>query len=101
MTFDDLTEGQKNAFNIVMRAIKEKKHHVTINGPAGTGKTTLTKFIIEALISTGETGIILAAPTHAAKKILSKLSGKEASTIHSILKINPVTYEENVLFEQK
>ncbi len=84
-----------------MRAIKEKKHHVTINGPAGTGKTTLTKFIIEALISTGETGIILAAPTHAAKKILSKLSGKEASTIHSILKINPVTYEENVLFEQK
>ena len=38
MTFDDLTEGQKNAFNIVMRAIKEKKHHVTINGPAAVGR---------------------------------------------------------------
>lgn len=101
MTFDDLTEGQKNAFNVVMKAIKEKKHHVTINGPAGTGKTTLTRFIVEALISSGESGIILAAPTHAAKKVLSKLAGQEASTIHSILKINPTTYEENVLFEQK
>jgi ABC-type Mn2+/Zn2+ transport system ATPase subunit len=50
-----------------MKAI-EKKHHVTINGPAGTGKTTLTKFIIEALISTGETGIILAAPTTRRRK---------------------------------
>ena len=50
---------------------------MVVNGYAGTGKTTLTKFIIEALISTGETGIILAAPTHAAKKILSKLSETE------------------------
>lgn len=101
MTFDDLTEGQKNAFNVVMRAIKEKKTHVTINGPAGTGKTTLTKFIVDALVSMGESGIILAAPTHAAKNVLTKLSGQIASTIHSVLKINPTTYEENVLFEQK
>lgn len=101
MKFEDLTEGQKNAFNLVMKAIKEKKHHVTINGPAGTGKTTLTKFIVDALVSQGESGIILAAPTHGAKKVLTKLSGQVASTIHSILKINPSTFEENVIFEQR
>jgi len=39
-TFDDLTEGQKNAFNIADEGDQRKKHHVTINGPAGTGKTT-------------------------------------------------------------
>lgn len=101
MKFEDLTVGQKNAFEVVMKRIKDKSGHVTINGPAGTGKTTLTRFIVEALISQGESGIILAAPTHAAKKVLSKLSGQSASTIHSVLKINPTTYEENVLFEQK
>ncbi|ANA49368.1 DNA helicase [Salmonella phage vB_SnwM_CGG4-1] len=101
ITFEDLTIGQKNAFDETIKAIKEKKNHVTINGPAGTGKTTLTKFIMEHLVSTGETGIILTAPTHAAKKVLTKLSGMEANTIHKILKINPTTYEESMLFEQK
>jgi hypothetical protein len=99
--FEQLTNGQRSAFETVIQAIKDKKHHVTINGPAGTGKTTLTKFIVDHLISTGETGIILAAPTHAAKKVLTKLSGMQADTIHRILKINPTTYEETMLFEQK
>ena len=105
ITFEQLTEGQKKAFDFVVNLIKNpgslSTRHVTINGPAGTGKTTLTKFIIDYLISTGVTGIALAAPTHGAKKVLSKLSGMQASTIHSLSKINPTTYEENVLFEQK
>ncbi|CCI88598.1 DNA helicase, phage-associated [Yersinia phage phiR1-RT] len=101
ITYDDLTDGQKSAFDNTMEAIKNKKGHITINGPAGTGKTTLTKFIIDHLIKTGEAGIILCAPTHQAKKVLSKLSGMDASTIHSVLKINPTTYEENQIFEQR
>lgn len=102
ITFDKLKESQKSVFNTVIEFIKRgaKGQHITINGPAGTGKTTLTKFIIDHLISVGVSGIALAAPTHGAKKVLSKLSGMQASTIHSLLKINPTTYEENVLFEQ-
>lgn len=101
ITFEQLTDGQKEAFNAVIEAIKSGgKQHVTINGPAGTGKTTLTKFLIDHLIRNGETGIQLAAPTHQAKKVLSKLAGMEASTIHSLLKINPTTYEDVSLFEQ-
>lgn len=101
MTFDDLTDGQKAAFNKAVELVKSKKKHMTLNGPAGSGKTTWTRFFIDHLIRSGESGVILAAPTHQAKKVLSKLSGMEAATIHSILKINPTTYEENVLFEQK
>lgn len=100
-TIDDLTEGQRNAFDAVMAAIKsQNQSHITVNGPAGTGKTTLTRFIIDHLIKTGEHGIMLAAPTHQAKKVLAKLSGMDAQTIHSILKINPTTYEDSTLFEQ-
>ena len=102
ITFDMLNSGQKAAFEHVVERIKAGKgDHITINGPAGTGKTTMTKFIIDHLISTGVSGIMLAAPTHGAKRVLSKLAGMDASTIHSILKINPTTYEENMLFEQK
>lgn len=99
LTYDDLNAGQKHVFNETLDSIANKKH-ITINGPAGTGKTTLTKFLIDYLISKGETGVMLAAPTHAAKKVLSKLAGIEAQTIHSLLKINPNTYEDSTVFEQ-
>lgn len=100
LQFDDLTEGQQQAFTAAIDAIKTKGQHLTINGPAGTGKTTLTKFLINHLIRTGESGIMLAAPTHQAKKVLTKLAGMDASTIHSLLKINPTTYEDATTFEQ-
>lgn len=99
LTVDDLNEGQLNAFNSALESIKEKTH-ITINGPAGTGKTTLTKFLIDHLIESGEKGVMLAAPTHQAKDVLSKLSGMAASTIHSLLKINPTTYEDATVFQQ-
>lgn len=101
LTFEQLTTGQQTAFNSAVEAIKVKGQHITINGPAGTGKTTLTKFLINHLIKSGESGIMLAAPTHQAKKVLSDLAGMTANTIHSILKINPTTYEDATLFEQK
>ena len=101
IAFEQLTAGQRNAYDRSLYQIKNKKKHILINGPAGTGKTTLTKFLIDSLVRSGESGIILAAPTHQAKKVLAKMSGMEAATIHSILKINPTTYEENTIFEQR
>ena len=99
LTFDDLNEDQQIAFNAVVEAI-DKKTNLTINGPAGTGKTTLTKFIINHLVKNGVNGVMLAAPTHQAKKVLSNLSGFEANTIHSLLKISPSTYEDEATFSQ-
>lgn len=100
--FEDLTEGQKNAWTIALEVCSgQEPRHLVIKGPAGTGKTTATKFIIRSLINKGIKGIILAAPTHQAKKVLSNLSGIEAATIHSVLKIKPDTYEDTQEFNQK
>lgn len=99
LTLNDLNEGQRTAFDAALSAISNKSH-LTINGPAGTGKTTLTKFLINHLVANGEKGIMLAAPTHQAKKVLSNLAGMDASTIHSLLKINPTNYEDSTLFQQ-
>lgn len=99
ITVEQLNEGQRAAFDAALNAIETNKH-ITINGPAGTGKTTLTRSLIEHLIKAGTTGIMLAAPTHQAKKVLSNLSGMEANTIHSLLKISPTNYEDTTAFEQ-
>lgn len=98
--FEDLTVGQKDAFNKALECIGTKKH-ITIRGPAGTGKTTLMKFLLDELYKRGTNGIILTAPTHQAKKELAKAAGRPANTIHRIFKINPVTLEENYIFEQR
>lgn len=100
VTFNDLTDGQKNAFETALKRIDQKKH-MTIRGPAGTGKTTLMKFLLNELDRRGYNGVILTAPTHQAKKELSKAAGRLANTIHSVFKINPVTLEENCIFEQR
>lgn len=99
ITKDQMNTGQKFVLERVLSAIKNKTH-ITVNGPAGTGKTTTTKILIEELHRSGKSGLILAAPTHAAKKVLTKLSGIQANTIHSILKISPTTYEDQAVFEQ-
>ena len=63
LTYNDLTEGQKMAFDTVMAAVKQtstisqERYHVTINGQAGTGKTTLTKFIVREIIAQGINGV--------------------------------------------
>lgn len=102
ITFEQLNQGQKDAFSYITEAIKRRNgERITLNGPAGTGKTTLTKFIIDHIVRSGVLGVVLAAPTHQAKKVLSKMAGIEANTIHRVLKINPATYEDQDVFEQR
>lgn len=110
LTFDDLTDGQKNAFTRTLERISEnqanqktnqKAKHITIRGSAGTGKTTLTKFLLNELFRRGVNGVVLCAPTHQAKKELAKASGRISHTLHTVFKVNPVTLEENQIFEQR
>lgn len=96
----NLTQEQQLAFDSAMSAI-ENKGRLTINGYAGTGKTFLTRHIVDELKKRNVNGVVLTAPTHQAKNVLTSLSGKEAYTIHSVLKINPVTYEDQVVFDQR
>ena len=68
---------------------------IVITGGPGTGKTTLTHGIVNALHSLGMS-ILLCAPTGKAADRLSEATGLEAMTIHRLLKAHPGgTYEYN------
>lgn len=73
--------------------------NLTISGPAGSGKTFLMKSILASLKNKHKT-VAMVAPTHQAKNVLHKMTGEDVSTIHSLLKIHPDTYEDQKHFKQ-
>ena len=74
-----------------------KNNIMVLTGGPGTGKTTVTRGIIELLTSMCKT-ILLTAPTGKAAKRLSELTGRQAFTIHRALGFNPATgYAHNAL----
>lgn len=62
-----------------------------LTGGPGTGKTTTLNAIIRILEFKGEK-VLLAAPTGRAAKRMSELTGKEAKTIHRLLRVK---WDEN------
>lgn len=90
-----LNKGQQKALD---RALTTNEH-LTISGPAGSGKSFLTKHLIEGLKKKMKR-FALAAPTHQAKIVLANMSGEDACTIHSLMKIHPDTYEDQRMFAQ-
>lgn len=58
-----------------------------ITGGPGTGKTTIIRFLIDAL-SQKKKKIALCAPTGRAAKRMSQLAGREAKTIHRLLEVS-------------
>ncbi len=75
----DLAFEQKEA---VIRGVTQKAHIIT--GGPGTGKSTITKAILE-ITSKITNKILLCAPTGKAAKRLGQITGKKAFTIHSVL----------------
>lgn len=80
-----LTPSQKSAFDKIMDFVEDKDAKVfVLTGYAGTGKTTITKQVI-AKFDEKELPYTLCASTGRAAKILSDLSGKTATTVHSLI----------------
>lgn len=77
-----LAEQQQAA---VSQAVKDKV--LVITGGPGTGKSTITKAILSITEKLTDK-IILAAPTGRAAKRMSEITGKKASTIHSLLEFD-------------
>lgn len=59
-----------------------------LTGGPGTGKTTITRFIVDAMTMLG-VKVKLAAPTGRAAKRLSEATGAAASTLHRLLQYAP------------
>lgn len=78
-----LSEEQRDA---VIGALKNQVFIIT--GGPGTGKTTITRFIVTTLKKFGMK-VLLCAPTGRAAKRLSEATGFDASTVHKLLGFGP------------
>lgn len=79
----ELTFEQGDVLDRIMKWVEDDKIHVAIlSGSAGTGKTTLLKSVVEKLIASKKSCLLL-APTGRAARILGKKTGRPSKTIHS------------------
>lgn len=65
-----------------------ESHLKTIVGSAGSGKTTVIKYVI-ADANLPQRSIAITAPTHQAKKVIAKATSLPATTIQSLLGLRP------------
>ena len=63
---------------------------MVVTGGPGTGKTTLIQGLLAAL-APDDPQVVLAAPTGRAARRLSESTGHDASTLHRLLEVDPVT----------
>ncbi len=83
-----LTNKQEEALKIAIEKFKNKDRFVVISGYAGSGKTTLVKFIISALEQFGidpEEDVCYSTFTGKAAQVLLKKGNKNVSTLHKLL----------------
>ena len=79
-----LTEKQELGLKEALTRYKNKEKFVTISGYAGTGKSTLVRFIIDAL-DVSEDKVAYATYTGKAAEVLRKKGNKNAMTLHKLL----------------
>ena len=79
---------QEEALNLILKFIKSKKTAFSLSGYAGTGKSFLIKALIDKLDKLKE-DYTLCAPTHKAKTVLERFTGKEGITVHKLLSLSP------------
>ena len=80
----ELTRNQQKGLNIAVERWKNKERYTTIAGYAGTGKSTLVKFIIEAL-HVEPSKVAYATFTGKAAEVLRKKGNPNAMTLHKLL----------------
>jgi exodeoxyribonuclease-5 len=88
---------QEVALNLWIKFIRSKATSYCLQGYAGTGKSFVTKYLLDAFEQVyGGYHIKVTAPTHEAKNILSEFTGKEAVTIQSFLGLKPATRLQDI-----
>lgn len=85
----DLNKGQLEALDLLVDWYKDKRkgyETATLEGYAGTGKTTLIKFFAERLMIRK---VCVSAPTNRAKNVIVNKTGLPGKTVHSLLGLMP------------
>lgn len=83
-----LTNKQEQGLKLAIDRFVKGEKYTVISGYAGTGKTTLVKFIIEALSSYGinpDEDVCYVAYTGKAAEVLRKKGNKNTTTLHKLL----------------
>jgi exodeoxyribonuclease-5 len=84
----ELTRKQEEALKLAIKKYKNKSKYIVISGYAGSGKSTLVKFIISALEGHGidpEKDVCYAAFTGKACQVLLSKGNHNVSTLHKLL----------------
>lgn len=80
----ELTRKQEEGLRIALDKYRHNEKYVVISGYAGTGKSTLVRFIIEAL-QVDENDVAYASYTGKAAEVLRKKGNRNALTLHKLL----------------
>ena len=84
----ELTTKQAEGLDIAIERYKMRERCTVISGYAGTGKSTLVKFIINALAQLGinpDEDVCFACYTGKACQVLMNMGNKNVSTLHKLL----------------
>lgn len=85
----ELTQKQKEGLELALKRYKEGYQYTVIAGYAGTGKSTLVKFIIAALAQEfgikPEEDVVFTSFTGKATQVLQKKGNHNVSTLHKLL----------------
>ena len=77
----ELNDKQKQGLDIAVDRYKRKERYTVISGYAGTGKSTLVKFIVAALPNINpDEDVIYTSFTGKATQVLQKKGNKNVST---------------------
>lgn len=80
-----LTKRQEEGLRIAVERYRARESYTCIAGYAGSGKSTLVKFIIAALDVDPETEVCYIAYTGKASKVLQQKGCQNAMTAHKLL----------------
>jgi hypothetical protein len=83
-----LGNDQKQALSLILSFINSEKIAFTLSGFAGTGKSYLTLKLIEELEKLN-INFTICAPTHKAKVVIERFTGREGLTLHKLLSLSP------------
>ena len=91
LSVSDLKQDQIDGMNAVLEFTKSSTSQLLVEGPAGSGKTSMIRATIDQLPEETRQRTVICAPTNKAVKVARELSGGtvETTTIYRLLGLSP------------